>query len=312
MRAVVVDGYGATPEVREVPEPVPADGEIKVRVRASSVNGFDVGLAAGVLKGRYEHRFPVVLGKDFAGTVEAVGAGVSDYTAGDEVFGVVAKALITEGGGFGEYLTTAAGSGIARIPAGLDHPTAGVLGLAGTAAIRSIEAIGPASGETVLVSGATGGVGGYVVQLAAASGATVIATATPGVEADQVCALGAHHVVDYHRDLADQVRRIAPGGVDAVVHLAGDGLALAALLTDGGRIASTLHLVDPGHLADRNVTVTAVMANTDQGLLARLAAAAAAGKLRVPVERTYRLDEVPTALADFSKGTLGKLAVSVS
>jgi NADPH:quinone reductase-like Zn-dependent oxidoreductase len=311
MRAVVVDGYGATPQVREIPEPVPAAGEVKVRVRASSVNGFDVGLAAGVLKGRYEHRFPVILGKDFAGTVEAVGVGVFDYTVGDEVFGVVTKAVITDGGGFGEYLTHAAGIGIARIPAGLDYSTAGVLGLAGAAAIRSVEAIGPASGETVLVSGATGGVGGYVVQLAAASGATVIATATPGVEADHVRALGAHHAVDYHRDLADQVRRIAPAGVDAVVHLAGDGLALAKLLTDGGRIASTRHL-DPGQLANRNVTVTAVMANPDQGLLARLATAAAAGQLRAPVARTYRLDEVPTALADFSKGTLGKLAVSVS
>jgi NADPH:quinone reductase-like Zn-dependent oxidoreductase len=311
MRAVAVDHYGATPQVREVPEPAPGPGEVKVRVRASSVNGFDVLLAAGALKDMYEHQFPVILGKDFAGTVEEVGAGVSEFAAGDEVFGVVAKALITEGGGFADYLTTTAHFGIARIPAGLDHPTAGVLGLAGAAAIRSVDAIAPAPGETVLVSGATGGVGAYVVQLAAARGATVIATATPGVEADHVRMLGADHVVDYHRDLADQVRRLAPAGVDAVVHLAGDGLRLADLLTEGGRIASTLHL-GPQHLADRNVTAIAVMAEPGQGVLERLAADAATGRLRVPVACTYRLDEVPKALADFANGTLGKLAVSVS
>jgi NADPH:quinone reductase len=310
MRAVAVDDYGATPQVRELPEPVPAPGEIKVRVRASSVNAFDVLLVAGALKGRYEHRFPVMLGKDFAGTVEEVGVGVSEIVAGDEVFGVVAKAVITEGGGFGEYLTTAAGFGVARIPAGLDHLTAGVLGLAGAAAVRSVEAVAPAPGETILVSGATGGVGGYVLQLAAARGATVIATAAAGVATDHVRALGAHHVVDYHRDIADQVRRIAPTGVDAVVHLAGNGLALADLLTDGGRIASTMHL-DPDQLADRNITATAVMANPDHSVLERLAADAATGRLHTSIARTYRLDEIPDALVDFGNGTLGKLAVSV-
>jgi NADPH:quinone reductase len=310
MRAVVAEDYGATPVVRQVPEPVPAPGEVKVRVQASSLNGFDVLLAAGALKGRYEHRFPVILGKDFAGTVEAVGVGVSEFVAGDEVFGVVAKAVITDGGGFGEYLTTAAQFGIARIPAGLDHATAGLLGLAGAAAIGCIDRIVPAPGQTILVSGATGGVGAHVVHLAISRGARVIATARPGVEADHVRALAAQHVVDYRDGLAAQVKKIAPDGVDAVVHLAGDGLALADLLKDGGHIVSTMHL-SQDQLAGRNITATAVMASPDREVLERLAADAAAGRLRVPVARTYRLDEVPEALAEFRRGTLGKLAVSV-
>jgi NADPH2:quinone reductase len=311
MRAVVVDGYGVTPVVREVAEPLPAPGEVKVRVRASSLNGFDALLAAGALKGMFEHRFPIVLGKDFAGTVEEVGAGVAEFEVGDEVFGVVAKAGPTGGGGFGEYLTTAAQFGIAHIPTGLDHATAGLLGLAGAAAVNSVDAVALCAGETVLVSGATGGVGNYVVQLAAARGATVIATAGPGVEADHVRELGAHHVVNYRGDLAAQVRMLASGGVNAVVHLAGDGLALADLLTSGGRIASTLHL-GQDQLADRDVTATAVVALPDRGVLDRLAADKVSGRLRVPVARTYRLDEIPQALTDFANGTLGKLAISTT
>lgn len=150
-----------------------------------------------------------------------------------------------------------------------------------------------------------------MVQLAAARGATVIATAAPGVEADHVRELGAHHVVNYRGDLAPQVRKLASGGVNAVVHLAGDGLALADLLTSGGRIASTLHL-GQDQLADRDVTATAVVALPDRGVLDRLAADKVSGRLRVPVARTYRLDEIPQALTDFANGTLGKLAISTT
>ena len=311
MRAVVVDDYGATPVVREVAEPAPAPGEVKVRVRASSVNGFDTLLAAGALKGMYEHRFPIVLGKDFAGTVEEIGDGVTEFAVGDEVFGVVAKAIPTDGGSFGEYLTTAAQTGITRIPPSLDHTAAGLLGLAGATAVAAIEALGLSEGETVLVSGATGGVGTYVVQLAAARGATVIATARSSAGTDHVRELGAHHVVDYRADLAAQVRQLTPNGGDTVVHLAGDGVALANLLTDGGRIASPLHLTQE-QLGDRNVTATAVIASPEQHILNRLATDAASGRLRTPATRTYHLGDIPQALTDFTKGTIGKLAVTIT
>jgi len=99
--------------------------------------------------------------------------------------------------------------------------------------------VAPAAGQTVLISGATGGVGAYAVQLAAARGARIIATARPGEAADFVLRLGAAHAVDYTGDLAAQVRSISPGGVDAVIHLAGDGLRFADLVVPGGRFAST-------------------------------------------------------------------------
>jgi NADPH:quinone reductase-like Zn-dependent oxidoreductase len=309
MRAIALADFGVAPALHDLPVPQPGPGEVRVRVRASSVNGFDGAVAAGYLKGMMEYRFPVVLGKDFAGTVEALGPGASRFAVGDPVFGVVTPALAVRA--FAEYLANAEDMGIARLPTGLDPAAAGALGLAGTAALQAVEAVAPGAGETVLVSGATGGVGALAVQLAAARGARVLATARSGEETDFVRDLGAAHAVDYTADLAAAVRAVSPQGVDAVIHLAGDGAALAALLVPGGRFASTLG-VGPEQLAGRALTATSVMATATPDVLDRLAAAAAAGRLRVPIRRTYRLEEVPQALAAFGAPHVGKLAVAIA
>ena len=306
MRAIVLTEQGASPTLTELPTPTPGAGEVLVRVQASSVNGFDAAVAAGYLAGMMEHRFPVVLGKDFAGTVEAVGPGVSRFAVGDRVFGVVTKPFLGDGG-FGEYVVVGDQIGIAKLPDGLDLAAAGALGLAGTAAVDALDAVGPQSGETVLISGATGGVGAIAVQYAAATGARVIATAEPGEQTDFVRGLGATHVVDHTGDLAGQVRAISPEGVDVVLHLAGDGATLASLLHEKGRLASTLGLGPDQHPA-----ATAVMAAPTEATLDRLAADTAAGRITVPVSRTYDLAEVPAALADFATGTVGKISVAVT
>jgi NADPH:quinone reductase-like Zn-dependent oxidoreductase len=306
MKAVVTTGQGAGPEVADVPKPQPGAGEVLVKVQASSVNGFDLSVAGGHVVGMMEHRFPVVLGKDFAGTVEAVGDGVTRFAAGDKVFGVVTKAFLGDGG-FGEYVTVPEELGIAKLPEGVDVAAAGALGLAGTAAADSLAAAAPQAGETVLISGATGGVGAIAIQYAAASGAKVIATAKPGDQAQFVMRLGAHEVVDHTGDVPAQVRAAAPDGVDVIVHLAGDGSVLAGLLTEKGRIASTI-----GYGADQHPAATFIMADPAPATLEKLAADLAAGRLSVPVTRTYALDEVPTAFGDFAGGTLGKIAITVA
>lgn len=163
------------------------------------------------------------------------------------------------------------------------------------------------AGETVLVSGATGGVGAIAVQYAAAAGARVIATARPGEEADFVRGLGASDVVDYTGDVAAQVQTLRPDGVDVVLHFAGDGAKLAGLLTDRGRLASTL-----GYGSDQHPAATFVYANPAPETLDRLAADVAAGRLSVPVERSYPLAEVPAALDAFAAGTRGKITITVA
>src|ERR1700712_513562 len=214
MRAVAVNSVPENPAVAEVDTPRPEAGEVLVKVAASSVNGFDLSVAAGYLQGMMEPRFPLIVGKDFAGTVEALGDGVDDsagFAVGDAGFGVLMKPVLGPGS-LAEYVTVPAGYGIAHVPAGLDLAAAGALGLAGTAAHDALEAVALGKGETVLVSGATGGVGALAVQLAAARGAHVIATARPGAETDFVTGLTDTDVavVDYTTDLDAQVRAIAP------------------------------------------------------------------------------------------------------
>lgn len=132
-----------------------------------------------------------------------------------------------------EYVTVGDQIGITGLPAGVDVATAGVLGLAGTAALDVLAAAAPQAGETVLISGATGRVGAITIQYTAAAGARVIATARPGAESDFVRGLGAADVVDHTGDLAAQVRAIGPDGVDVVLHLAGDGEALTGPHREG-------------------------------------------------------------------------------
>lgn len=310
MNAFVLPSFDEEPAVADIPTPEAGPGQVLVRVRAASVNGFDLSVASGRLGGMLEYDFPVVLGKDFAGTIEAVGSGVTGFAVGDRVFGVVSDPSPLHTRSFAEYLAVPAEPNLTRIPEGVDFAAAGVLGLAGSAALQAVDAVAPASGETVLVSGATGGVGAYAVQLAAARGATVIATAKPDEDVDFVRDLGASHSVDYTGDLAAQVRAIRPDGVDAVLHFAGDGAQLGELLVPGGRLASTL-IMSPEQLPLPNALVAPVFASSDAATLDRLAAEVAAGRLQTSIQQTYALDQIGDAFAAFSAGTRGKLAVAI-
>jgi NADPH:quinone reductase-like Zn-dependent oxidoreductase len=310
MRAFVLSDFERQPSLADIPPPEAGPGEVLVRVQASSLNGYDLAVATGLLRGMMEYRFPVVLGGDFAGIIAAVGTDATQFAVGDPVFGVVMKPYLGDGA-FGECVAVPEGSATTRIPEGLDVNQAGALGVAGATALNTVDAVAPGAGETVLISGATGGVGVFAVQLAAARGATVIGTAKPGEATTFVRDLGAAHVVDYTGGLATHVRAIRPNGVDAVIHLAGDGPALADLLVPGGRFASTLG-VGPDQILGRDVQASAVFANPDAARLDRLAADVVAGRLRVPIQRTCQFDELGQAMADFAAGTRGKLAVSVS
>jgi NADPH:quinone reductase-like Zn-dependent oxidoreductase len=197
----------------------------------------------------------------------------------------------------------------AKIPDGLAVASAGVLGLAGATALAAIDAIDPQPGDTVLISGATGGVGSFAVQLAKARGATVIATARPEAAA-YVTGLGADETVDYAADASAAVRAQHPDGIDAIVHTAGDGVQLATLLKPGGRIASTIGLTAE-QVGGTSVQVAPVMAMPTTDILDRLATAVVKGDLTVPIHRTYQLQDAGRALQDFTAGKLGKLAIAV-
>jgi NADPH:quinone reductase-like Zn-dependent oxidoreductase len=309
MRAFAFTAFGSAPEIHDITLPEPGEGEVRVRVRAASVNGFDLSVASSQLQGMMEHRFPVVLGKDFAGTIDAVGAGVTGYAPGDRVFGVVTKAHLGDGA-FGEYVTVPVAVGLAHLPASVEFAEGAALGLAGTAALMAVEGATLQAGQTVLVAGATGGVGNQAVQLAARAGARVIATAHSDEERQLVTGLGAAEVVDYTEDVAAAVLAAHAEGVDAVLHFAGDPTVLLPAVRQGGRFVST-RIMSPDQLPAEGVTVVPIYANPTPDTLQQLAANQATGQTSVAIQRTFALDEAPAAFAAFAGGTLGKLVVVI-
>lgn len=163
----------------------------------------------------------------------------------------------------------------------------------------------------MLVAGATGGVGNQVVQLAAKAGAQVVATASSETEQALVRHLGAATSIDYTGDVTQAVQQAHPGGVDVVIHLAGDPATLLPAVRTGGRFISTL-IGSPEQLPTEEATVIGIYANPDTTTLNRAAAHQVDGVTRLQVQDTFPLDKAPAALAAFTGGTLGKLVITTT
>src|SRR3989475_9992444 len=217
IKALALEGFDRPPAVIDVPAPQPASGELLVRVHVASVNAYDAFVATGMAKDFMAHEFPAVLGQDLAGVVEAVGDGVEGFQEGDRVFGTIGAKGTVHDGTFAE-LATPLPPALALTPAAVDDQQAGPLGVAATTAMSAVSAIDPSEGATVLIVGATGGVGTFAIQLAAARGAHVIASVKPGDE-DLLTTLGAAETVDYSKEVIGAVRERHPDGIDAVIDL---------------------------------------------------------------------------------------------
>ncbi|MFC5261556.1 NADP-dependent oxidoreductase [Kribbella qitaiheensis] len=306
-RALAIAGRDEKPAIQEVPTQTPEAGQVRVAVEAASVNGIDAATAAGYLWDLLPHTFPVALGRDFAGRVEAVGDGVTNVQVGDRVAGAI-TGMNPGKGAIADSVTVDAGT-TAVIPEAVSSSQAAGLGLVGLTATALLDALKLTADDTVLVSGATGGVGAIAVQLAAATGAKVIGTARPGAAAF-VRGLGAHEVVDYTGDLSAAVQAVAPDGVTAVIHAAGDPATVAGVLQPGGRLASAQGAT-PEQTGREDITVLPVMADATSEQLAKLLKATADGSLQVPVAHTYTFDEAPQAVTDFGNHKLGKLVITI-
>ena len=307
MKAITITAFDTPPALDDLPAPTPAPNEVLVRVHASSVNPVDNGIAAGLLEQMgVEYDFPVVIGRDYAGVVAEVGAEVGSFAVGDQVFGFLLHANPTaHDGSWAELITVPQDISIAKAPEGVDLAAAGAAPLAGITAMLSIDALDLAEGDTVLIVGATGGVGSLAVQLAARAGATVVAPALPEDE-DYLRDLGVSELLPRDDDLDAAARERRPDGFDAVLDLVNYGPDVpASLVKDGGRIAS------PTGAAGEGTGRTMVMAAPTSENLQRLAALLAA-TLRVPIHATYELVQAPDALTALATThTQGKLAVRV-
>jgi NADPH2:quinone reductase len=309
MKAVTLDAFETPPRLRDdLPAPTPAAHEVLVRVHASSINPADNGIASGMLKQMgVEYEYPVTLGRDYAGVVEQVGPQVTRYAAGDEVFGFLLHANPTvRDGSWAEVIAVPEDMFIGRAPHGVDLATAGAAPLAGIAAITAIDALELSEGDTVLIVGATGGVGSFAVQLAARAGATVVAPALPEDEA-YLRELGVSELLPRDADLAAVAGERHPDGFDAVLDLVNYAPDVpATLVKEGGRVAS------PTGAAGEGPGRTMVMAAPTPENLDRLARLLADGTLRVHVQATYQLAQAADALTALpTSHTQGKLAIHI-
>lgn len=316
MKAVTHDRYGG-PEVlrvEDVPLPTPAKGQVRVRIRATSVNLSDweglTGSPGYARMGGLRRPRRRILGSDIAGVVDAVGPGASRFREGDEVYGDNLALM----GGFAEYAVAAESALVAK-PVELSFVQASTIPQAGAIAVKGTAR---AAGGRMLVNGAGGGSGAFAIQLAKRAGAHVTAVDNAS-KLDFMRSLGADEVVDYraedftritprfdlvldlvaHRSVFAYRRALAPGGVYRCV---------------GGSVRSLLRIITVGWLAGRLTGRSLGVLVVQQGpsSFAPLADLCVGGEVSIHVHRTYSLDQVAEALADVGEGrALGKVVVEI-
>jgi NADPH:quinone reductase-like Zn-dependent oxidoreductase len=311
MRAFAVDSFRQPGSVHDLPEPKPAEKEVRVRVAAASINPFDNAVLKGYLKDRMEHRFPLIPCSDLAGTVDALGAGVEGFAVGDSVFGVTGRML---GEGTLAELTTASTGTIAKRPTSIGEIEAAALPLAGVSALQSVEAAAARPNDVVVIVGASGGIGSYSVQLAAMSGAHVIGVTSKG-KTEYVKSLGAGEVIDRTAvDVLETLRAKHPQGVAAIIDTGSDAAGLARLseaVRKGGTVTSMRGAANIEELANRGIKGVNVGTQVTKERLDHLAGLAAEGKLKAPHIKTFPLDRAGEAFELIVQDHLGKLVVTI-
>jgi NADPH:quinone reductase-like Zn-dependent oxidoreductase len=301
-KAVRFDEYGGIDvlKVVDVPRPVPGPGQVLVQVKAAGINPGEAKIRAGLLHARWPTVFPSGQGSDLAGVVAETGPGVSGLSAGDEVIGFTDNRASQA-----EYALVEAQNLTAK-PAGVPWEAAGALFVAGATAYAAVRAVALAGGDTVVVSGAAGGVGSIAVQLARRAEARVIGLASaPNHEW-----LAGHGVipVTYGDGVAERIRQAA-GQVDAFIDTFGGGYVELALKlgVEPSRI-DTIVSFDAveryGVKAEGNATAASA------GVLAELAELIAAGQLEIPVAATFPLAEIQDAYRRLEQGHIrGKIVL---
>ena len=312
MEAFALDAFGEQGSVRDLPDPTPEEGQVLVRVAAAGLNPFDGAVVAGHLEGRMEHRFPLVPGMDGSGTVEAVGDGVKGFGVGDAVFGSVGKRSL--GGGTLAALATMSTATIARKPAAVHHDVAASIPVAGVTAQTVVDQLEPEKGQVLVAIGATGGVGSFLVQLAADRGAHVVAVCS-GENAAYAKALGAADVVDYAAgDIVDAIRSRFGDGIDAVADMHGDAdliTRLADLVRDGGHVVSVVGAVDESS-ASRSIVAKNVSGMVTTAALESLVARVERDEIITPPIHPFRLADAAQALERVSSHHVrGKIVVEI-
>jgi NADPH:quinone reductase-like Zn-dependent oxidoreductase len=316
MRAITIDAYQTQPHLQEMPRPQPGEGEILIRLHAAGVNPMDKWARDGAYQQFWPAEFPVVLGFDGAGVVEQAGAGVSAFRPGDAVFGQFMPQRVLHWGTYADYVVTSASGAVAPKPISLDYLEAAALPMPAQVALACLDALKIGSGETVLIVGATGGIGTYAIQMAALRGARVLATARPEA-ANYVTSLGAAQALDYTQgDLVSAVHALYPGGVDAVLDVATRDPAgfehISQVLRAGGRLLTTIVTAEAPRLAEQGINAALLSWQPSAELLGRVTRLVDAGQLKVVIDHIYPLEQAVEALEQVEHGHVrGKVVLRI-
>ncbi len=312
MKAFVVEHRGEPGSLKEMERPAPAAREILVRITAAGVNPID-----WKARDRGDMPLPFVIGRDFAGVVSKLGENVTKYREGERIFGV-ARAH----GSYAEYTLVSEDDRMgpfAKIPDDVGDADAAALPTAGLTALAALDSLGVGAGTTLLVLGATGGVGSFAVQIARDRGAHIIGTAR-SANAEAARSLGVDEFVAYDAgDVAEAVKAAHPDGVDAVLDLVDDEnaiKAMAPLLRLKGKIVSTIGAADENWFSQRQITAenlyVADSARWSHAGLRTLAEMVEQQRLRVNIAAEYPLSEALAALERSKSGISGKIVITVT
>lgn len=301
MRALTLPQYGDPDQltVAEVPRPVPGPGQILVRTAATAVNPVDLLVRSGALADSLAHPFPLILGWDLSGTVEAVGEGTERFAPGDRIVAMSAQ-YATGVGTHAEYVALDAALA-APAPTTVDLVHAAALPLAGLTAYQALERAALRDGETLLVSGAVGAVGGFAIQLAASRGTRVIALARPQ-DAGLARELGAESVIS-------SAEPVPSGIADVLLETAGIAPRVIGAVRDGGRAVSVYAPEPPKE--ERGITVSQTFVEQDGDQLAILSGLVDEGVLTLRVAAVSDFAGGPEAHRRLAAGgTRGKLLLT--
>jgi NADPH2:quinone reductase len=317
MKAVFYDRFGPAEVLQfgERPIPEPAADEVRVRIAAAAVNPIDRRLRAGELADYFQREFPIIPGWDFAGRIDRVGSDVRGFKAGDDVCGL-AFTWFLHGGTYAEYACVKAES-IAAKPAAMSWAVAASLPLVSLTAWQALDEFAQLkAGQSVLIQAGAGGVGSVAIPMAKHLGVRVITTASTR-NIDYVRSRGADEVIDYTTtDYVAAVRRLAPGGLDAVVEsLWGDDVVNAALtlVRDGGAVVYLNNEPPPSpDIERRHIRTQFLHHRADGTMLAQLVALYADGRLPLPEVHVRPLAEAVDAHRQSeSTRTRGKVVLHV-
>jgi NADPH:quinone reductase-like Zn-dependent oxidoreductase len=308
MQAVRIHEFGGPDVLRleEAPRPRPGPGEILVQVHAAAINPVDTGVRAGESQGIANARLPYIPGYDLSGVVVEVGAGVTRFAPGDEVFAML---HLRRGGAYAEYAVVRDAEAAAR-PVRVTHTEAAALPLVALTVWQAFfDEADLQPGETVLIHAGAGGVGSVAIQIAKWRGARVIATASERNH-EFLRSLGADVVIDYTTQRFEDVAR----DVDVVLDPIGGETQVRSLATlrDGGRLVGLLGLTQAARSTGRGIQATAILVDPDSAQLRQIAALVDAGHLRPIVSHRLPLRDAADAHRQSeTRRTRGKIVLEV-